>query len=65
MANRGPVRVFANPHLDDAAASEVDAVVQANKDQQHQGRDVDRSRKRNEEVTLADKVQIDIGSDKL
>src|SRR5208282_4618453 len=59
------VAVAADPHLHQAAAGEIDAVVQADKDQQQNGRDIDRGRSRDEEISLADKVKIDIGTDEL
>jgi hypothetical protein len=51
--------------LHDAAADEVDAIVEPHRYQQDYRREVDKARKRDEEVALADKIEINVGGNYL
>ena len=53
------------PHLDHAAADKINAVVEANEDQQENRRQVDRRREQDEKIPLADEIDVDVGPDQL
>ena len=65
LANRVAVGASGELDLRDAAADEIDAVVEALGEQQHDREDVDRGRECDEEITLADEIEIDVGTDQL
>jgi len=52
-------------YLRDAAADEIDAIVEALGEQKHDREDIDRGRQRDEEVTLPDEIEIDVGTNEL
>ncbi len=51
--------------LRDAAADEIDAVVEAPGEEQHDREDVDCGRECDEEITLPDEIEIDVGTNQL
>ena len=63
LLNRLAVGLLAELDLRNAAADEIDAVVEALGEQQHDREDIDRGRECDEEITLPDEVEIDVGTD--
>ena len=65
LANRVAVGAGGELDLRDAAAGEIDAVVEALGEQQHDRQEIDHGRQGDEEIAFADEIEIDVGTDEL